>query len=199
MSDPEGRDRGSEPIMWAKMVRCAEFLRDFSDYRDGLMDPATHSRMDAHVAGCSACAGYIRVFDAGVKQLRSVPSVEPSYDFLPRLQHRIYRLEERRAFWRRAMNSAPPLVVAGALVMLLGVMGLWTGDRGGAPLVELPPVVANAPRPADPVHALFRSGPLLAPEYGRGLIQPAAHSLVYRYAPIRAQRVANAETYGSRR
>jgi anti-sigma factor RsiW len=166
------------------MVSCAEFLRDFSEYRDGYMDPAGSAAMEAHHAGCAACARYSRVLDKGIEELRSLPGIEPSYDFHARLQHRIYNLEERARFGRREGAGTSALLVA-VLIVLMAAVGWWPERRPSVAVVELPPVAASVPKKADDVHALFRPGPLLTPRIeATRVMNPAGSTVFFRYAPL---------------
>jgi anti-sigma factor RsiW len=143
------------------MFSCADFLREFSEYRDGRMTPAERSAVEAHLGECDACARYAEVMEAGVEQLRALPPLEPSYDFLSRLQHRIYHLEdERAAIGSRSASGASAgfVVAAAAVIALAAALPLI---RSQPAVLELPPVAASAPQAREAVPALFRDGPLL--------------------------------------
>lgn len=143
------------------MLNCSDFVREYSDYRDGRVDPVRRAEMEAHLAGCSSCARYDRVVVAGVDELRSIPEIEPSWEFLPRLQHRIFHLEDGLSPWRRSERSAMSPAFVLLLVLLIGAAAWVPTLRRQAALVELAPVAAVAPAPEPDVHTLFREGPLL--------------------------------------
>src|SRR5690606_20193659 len=95
-------------------------------------------------------------------------------DFLPRLQHRIYHLEDERAgFTSRGGSggSAGFALVAAALIALAALSPLLHSRPA---VLELPPVAAGAPEVHEAVPALFREGPLL--------IDDRALSVYYRYS-----------------
>jgi hypothetical protein len=143
------------------MVNCADFLREYSNYRDGLVDTTSRAAIETHLSICSDCARYDRVVSAGVVQLRALPQVEPSSDFLPRLQHSIYHLQDERAWWARRDTSATSVGFVILLVFLIGTAA-WIPTIGqSVPVVELPPVAAAAPPEVEQIHTLFREGPLL--------------------------------------
>lgn len=99
---------------------CQDFLARYSEFVDGELDPRRAARMQEHLVDCAACARYDRVVRQGTEIARGLPEVEPSYDFFPRLQHRIYNLEEDLRSRRDASTTgaAVSLAVAGALALL---------------------------------------------------------------------------------
>jgi hypothetical protein len=78
-------------------VRCREFLDAHSDFLDGLLSEGEATRFELHREVCASCGRYDRTVRDGLQLLRTLPEIEPSDDFLPRLQHRIYHLEDQRA------------------------------------------------------------------------------------------------------
>jgi hypothetical protein len=169
-------------------VSCAEFLRDYSDFRDGYMGPAEGAEMEAHLAGCVTCSTYVELLDEGVGQLRSLPEIEPSYDFLPRLQHKLFHLEEDQAWRLQPEASATSVGFVITLVMLIASAAWLPLVRPKPPLVVLAPVAAVAPRSQPEVHALFREGPLLTDTVEERTVDPwvsmATNALYSRYTPL---------------
>jgi hypothetical protein len=167
------------------MVSCSDFLRDYSDYRDGLLNPVPGAAMRAHLTACASCGRYDRVLGDGVAQLNALPPIEPSDDFLPRLQHRLFHLEEEKAWWARPGSSGTSAGFVVLLVLLIGVAAWLPLLRPSVPLFELPAVAAAAPQRPDAVHALFRAGPLLVPAAdGNRLASSSSNTVFFRYTPI---------------
>ncbi len=167
------------------MVHCSDFIRKYSDFRDGLLSGAAHEAFTRHARECDRCARYDRVVSGGVAVLRDLPEVEPSSDFLPRLQHRVYHIEDRAALLKSLKSSAPPLAFVGVALVLLGSVAYLT-DSGAAPAtVELPPVMAAAPKKEYPVGTLFRAGPLLEPELPAARAS-ATNTVFFQYTPLGA-------------
>lgn len=147
------------------MVHCQEFRENYSDFRDGLMSTPRMEALQAHLDACSSCARYDRVVQQGAALLRDLPPVRLSDDFMPRLQHRLYHLDDELAVQRgRASDASVPLMVAIAAAMA-AIAWLPTA-RPRPPVVQLPPAVAHAPHPPKRVPVLFRTGPLLTPGAG---------------------------------
>jgi len=185
------------------MESCSEFLRDYSDFRDRLMEAGRVGAMEAHLAGCPSCARYDRVVSEGVEELLGAGEVEPSYDFLPRLQHRLYNVEEEAARWSRRDNSGTSVGFVALLGLLIAAAAWLPLMRSPVALMELPPVAAAAPRPSAEasIHALFRAGPLLGPEPRQPATpapNAAASTVFFRYSPMGAQAGFVSET-GPRR
>ncbi len=67
-------------------MRCSEFLRRYSDFRDETIDdPLVRRRFIAHMSLCGRCARYQEVIDLGVSLLRSADQIEASPRFYARL------------------------------------------------------------------------------------------------------------------
>lgn len=99
---------------------CQDFLARYSEFVDGAMEPTEAARWSDHLAECASCSRYDRVVRTGTDLVRGLPEIEPSYDFFPRLQHRIYNLDDDlRSQHRSSMSSAVvSLAVAGTLALL---------------------------------------------------------------------------------
>lgn len=146
------------------MFSCAEFLERFSEFRDGYMSPEDRTVVEDHLTGCERCSRYLRVYDAGLTHLRALPAVEVSDDFMPRLQHRLYHVDDERMVWRRNGSGASTAFVV-TVVLLISVAAWLPLARRGPPTVELPPIAAHPPRQQIAVPRLFHAGPLLIEDF----------------------------------
>jgi hypothetical protein len=166
------------------MVDCSQFLDGYSDFRDGLLQGAVLKEYEEHLSVCSSCSRYDRVVGRGAQIFRELPPLDPSYDFLPRLQHRIYHLEEEtRRSGRRASGTSVALTLA--ITVMLGMAAWAPTVRPRPAVVELPPVAAHAPHRAAPVPVLFRAGPLLAPVAQPVAVSaPPVSTLFFQYSPL---------------
>lgn len=99
-------------------VGCDEFLAHHSEYLDGFLTPVAAARLDAHATACGSCARYDRIVRKGIDLVRDLPDAAPSADFEMRLQHRIFHMEDARAFQPRAAGAAAALGVAAAIALL---------------------------------------------------------------------------------
>ncbi|WP_419859311.1 hypothetical protein [Candidatus Palauibacter irciniicola] len=82
----------------------------------------------------------------GLAAWRALPRVTTSPDFLPRLQHRLYHVDESpKRSWRGQVGRAAAIALASAGLFTLGV------SNGSQPMlveVQLPPVMADVPQEA---------------------------------------------------
>ncbi len=143
-------------------MSCDEFIQGYSEYRDGILPDEVKVRFDGHLAGCDRCARYHSVVERGVGLWCELPGAEPSPDFLPRLQHRLYHIDDAaRLTSRRALGSAA--LVAVASVGLLAVTWLPFATRMTLE-VELPPVAVRLPAAPMAVRppSLFEEGPYVS-------------------------------------
>lgn len=100
-------------------MTCQEFLARHSDYVDGVLEAEEAVHWAAHVSTCPRCARYDRLVRDAQQLVRRLPEVEPSHDFFPRLQHRIYNLEDELRDRRPAgIGAMLSIAVAGTLAVL---------------------------------------------------------------------------------
>jgi anti-sigma factor RsiW len=127
-------------------MECDEFLDGYSEYLDGLLSPSRAEAFEAHVEGCECCARYHRVMQRGLALCRDLPNVHGSPDFLPRLRHRIYHLEDGIPMSSVRPGGSAALVAVAAVGLLAFA---WLPFATSVPVeVELPAVAARAPEPS---------------------------------------------------
>lgn len=168
-------------------MTCSEFLQSFSDYYDGTGCDSVRREAEEHLDDCTDCRRYAETFDRGRRLLRSFPQVEVSDDFRPRLQHRIYHLEDGEALKRGMLGSASGTTAATALGMaVLLVFAAWSPTLFEEPEVELSPIVVSSPR-ANPTGLRLRPLELLprgdAPLNRRDLWQHP-NALLFQHSPL---------------
>jgi hypothetical protein len=146
-------------------MRCDDFIQSYSDFRDGTVTEESRSVYERHLAECARCRRYDRVVTGGVMLYSELPPHQVSPDFMPRLQHRIYHLEDAtRLTTKRTVGSAALVAVAG--VGFLAVTWLPFATRMSVE-VQLPSVTVEAPAPAYAEESdLFRADQRLFPETG---------------------------------
>lgn len=128
-------------------MTCSEYVLGFSEIYDGTASAEAVRLADEHVASCEACRRYRHVVERGSQVLRALPAPEVNEDFVPRLQHRLYHVDQDALLHRHSHSGATALAVLGMSVLLIAVA--WAPAlRPVAPVVELAPIVVNAPPPA---------------------------------------------------
>lgn len=170
-------------------MTCSEFLQSFSEYYDGTGSESLCRGAEEHLAGCADCRRYLETFNRGRSLLRSFPEIEVSDDFHPRLQHRIYHLEDGEVLKRGMLGSASGTTAVTALGMaILLVFAAWSPTLLTLePVVTLSPIVVSGP---DMRSFGLRLRPLdLEPEdaspldEGRNLWQHP-NALLFRHSPL---------------
>lgn len=145
---------------------CAEFLQGYSDYSDGLRTPEQLRDFESHLHQCPTCARYDRVVRQGIDLFRQLPRPDASPDFLPRLRHRLYHIDDHTVLGSRLGGGAA--LVAMAAVGLLAVV--WLPFAGKIPVeVELAPVAVTVPASSAEVPSLFSTGPFVTPVIYEGV------------------------------
>jgi len=121
-------------------MNCSDYVANFSDHLDGGASAEDVRAMEAHVAECGACRHYREVVERGSALLRSLPEPELSEDFGPRLQHRLYHVDE--ASLEGATSATPAMTVLGMAILLTAVA--WSPALlGGSPEVQLEPIIVD--------------------------------------------------------
>lgn len=123
-------------------MECKGFLERFSEFYDG--EAADARVFEQHATECAGCRRYAETVTRSLALLRTIPGVAVCDDFHPRLQHRIYHLQEDLA---RRRHGAPftRLGVAFAATILLA-LAVWGPELvRTTPEVALPPIVVSAP------------------------------------------------------
>jgi anti-sigma factor RsiW len=143
-------------------MNCTDFVARSSDFFDGSAPDGEMSLMEAHLRECASCRRYAAVYEQGTSLLRSLPEPELGEDFEPRLRHRIFHVDDRRALLDNSGSATPALSVLG-LAVLLTVVAWSPLLREEPPMVDLAPIVVDhvdQPAPAP------RSAPASAVAFG---------------------------------
>lgn len=148
-------------------MQCTAFLQGYTDFRDGRLAPDREAEFRAHIEACSACERYDRVLRSGIELLSELPEPELSDDFMPRLRHRLYNVDQG------VLDSSSNRFLGSAALVAVAAVGLlalfWLPFAATVPVeVELPAVAAERPpeqlvTDEEQVPSLLRSGPFVQP------------------------------------
>ena len=151
------------------------------------------------MAACGKCARYQEVVSRSVALLQVMPRAELAESFRPRLQHRLFHLDDGGAVARPGRGSATPAVTVLGMAILLTAVA-WSPTIGsGVPEVELPAIVVSGPPLLDPLldplfDQLFDPDAAGPRPVSSGVPSPSglfpgglwsdAKSLLYEYSPM---------------
>ena len=172
---------------------CKEYLARFSEFYDNRAEPGASREMEAHRAGCSGCRKYSKTLESGTEILRALPPLEIPVDFRPRLDHRIYHLEDGASIARESLGTGATSVSVLAIAILVALSAWSPVMSVTAPAPELPPVVV-----VDPPPPTFTPGPT-SPTFSRNLslfsgteyqnaVWGSSHEVLFEYSPIADRR-----------
>lgn len=123
-------------------MNCTTFVARFTDYLDGVLSSADGRAMEQHLEGCVSCVRYKNVVEHGRSVLLSLPVPELRDDFSSRLEHRLLHVADEQVLPDEVASRAPALAVLGIAVLLTVVA--WSPLLlGGAPVVQLAPIVVD--------------------------------------------------------
>jgi hypothetical protein len=122
-------------------MRCLEFLRHYSSFRDGLVaDRSFIEAMEAHLATCGTCARYHASVTRGVDLLKRSEGIEPSPDFRRRLRGKLATPSAEAPILPAPAGVAAALMFAAALT-------LGAYEIGARRTAAVPKTLAAAPQP----------------------------------------------------
>ncbi|MEJ2203550.1 MAG: zf-HC2 domain-containing protein [Gemmatimonadota bacterium] len=125
-------------------MTCSEFVARFSEYYDGTAPEEYVRRADEHLAACPNCCRYQQVVERGAGLLRRLPTPDLPEDFRPRLQHRLFHVDDPAVPGGATSSVSTVLAVLGMAVLLAGVA--WSPAlRPRAPVIDLPPIEVSSP------------------------------------------------------
>lgn len=128
-------------------MQCNDFLRLYSDYRDGLIrDARVVGQFGLHLATCAACGRYDASVRSGVQALRRASvDMEPTPGFGDRLRRRIAAGAEAET---PATSAAAGMA---ALLMLAAALALVIHERSSRTAASpAPRMAAQPPRTTSP-------------------------------------------------
>ncbi len=141
-------------------MTCSDFVACLSEYLDGMASEEDHREVEDHLTSCPSCRRYYDVVVRGVELLRTLPEPELTRDFVPRLKHRIYHVDERSLLDGHASSAAPGLTVM-AMAVVLAVVAWAPTLKPAAPEVELPAIEVSSP-PSAPRYRMAPAYPFNA-------------------------------------
>lgn len=174
---------------------CSELIASFTDYIDGSAPSHEVRAMEAHLAHCDSCRRYKAVLQHGSSLLQTLPPAELREDFAPRLQHRLYHVQEEGSLSDHVTSGAPALTVLGIAVLLTAVA--WAPMlRASAPLVQLEPIVVDrAPSRLQPAPVALPPGTRSSPEDKELDEDLWDDARLYEYSPLHRRYQSDAVRY----
>lgn len=144
------------------------------------MEPSRAATVEAHLRSCPSCSRYARVVEQGVGEYRAAFAVEPSVDFIPRLQEQLLVVDLETRMYGRPESSVTSAGVVLALVLLIATAAWIPVLRSRTAAMQLPPIAAHAPG-ADVFYSLFRNPTLVVPA-APSYVQDGA--VIFRHASL---------------
>lgn len=169
---------------WVQM-NCSQVVDNFSDYLDGAASDEHAAAIEGHLESCPECSRYSTVLKRGARLLRSLPEPELREDFVPRLQHRLFHVDNERAVQAHGASGAPALTVLGIAVLLAAIA--WSPTFfSGSPVVQLDPIIVDRAPTASVVRPVSATPPgTFSTKSPADLMEGLwANTLLYDYSPL---------------
>jgi hypothetical protein len=148
-----------------RLMDCREFREKHVGFVDDILPAIEMEEMNRHLQTCLRCSRHDTAVRRGLLIVRNLPRIEPSPDFMARLNE---RLEELQRVAVRTEMASPYRLTTGSFatlaagLALIGYVALEAMSRFASPTaLTLPPVVATAPE--------TRTSPLTNPAYIAGI------------------------------
>jgi len=124
-------------------MTCSKYSKNFPDLIDGNPLEEDLRAFEEHLRECPACSHHRYVLEQGSALLRTLPEPKLSENFLPRLWHRLYHVDNQRAL-RSSTFATMPVVVLAVAVILMAVSWLPI-FRDATPEMALETVIVQQP------------------------------------------------------
>ena len=164
-------------------MNCSDYVAHCSDHLDGLLPEADRRAFEEHRSQCLPCRRYAMVLEQGATLLHALPEPELAEDFVPRLQHRIYSVDEEQTV-ARGTSATPAMAIVGMALLLTAVAwapALWNT----VPVVVMEPIVVDEePSASRPIRAMPANLPPPEPLSEMGGLFDDGQALMYEYSPL---------------
>ena len=110
-------------------MNCRSFRKLHVTYVDGLLDERQSVKMDAHLDECERCARWNTAIRRGLLVARNLPTIQPSPDFMARLQVRLATpdassgtpptIPARTGYQKLAVRTAVAVAIAVSAVIMV--------------------------------------------------------------------------------
>ncbi len=100
-------------------MTCSKYFKNFSDLIDGHTAKEDVRAFEEHLNECSACSRHRRVIEQGSALLRALPRPKLSENFVPKLRHRLYHVDDQHSLRSPASVAMPAALLATAVVLMI--------------------------------------------------------------------------------
>lgn len=166
-------------------MHCSEFLHRFSEFYDAPASAPIRKIAEAHMDECEGCANYEEIISRGVKILRTMPRVDLPESFHPRLQHRLFHIEDDNEFPSKGDNPVVSVVKAFVFAVIIMIIAWLPRILNDTPEVIIPAIiVSNPPKPETSLSNDDWVFPVRAPVNLNNGLWSDPNSLLYEYSPM---------------
>ena len=124
-------------------MTCSKYFKNFSDLIDGNTAKEDVRAFEEHLNECSACSRHRRVIEQGSALLRALPRPKLSENFVPKLRHRLYHVDDQHPLRSPASVAMPAALLATAVVLM--IVSWLPILRDATPEIALETVVVEQP------------------------------------------------------
>ena len=176
-------------------MTCSEYFKNFSDFIDGNTAEEDVRAFEEHLNECAACSRHRRVIEQGSALLRTLPKPKLSENFVPRLRHRLYHVDDQYSLRSAASVATPAALLAMAVILI--IVSWLPVFRDATPEIALETVVVEQP----PLQVM-RQPSVMSPSSSGFVVYPfadvseralsdfrqelltEAHALLFEYSPL---------------
>jgi len=106
---------------------CTFICEQFTEYKDGSLSVEIQSRVEAHLASCSACHAVFQQIDQVLSQLHHLQPIQTNPNFTNDLMSKVRQLDQKN-LWQQIYQSSYSRVagyaIAAGLVAAIG-LNIW--------------------------------------------------------------------------
>lgn len=138
-------------------MNCEELQTRLSDYLDKSLDTISTKSIEVHLASCPLCRAEAAALNDCIRQVSSLPTVEPPLGFAQRVMAHVHEIETRPNIWQRFFFPLKTKIpIQATAVVLIGALAVVLSQKQDQ--------LKNQETPATSVPAMTSASPLDEPK-----------------------------------
>ena len=107
-------------------MNCQEVQAQLSDYLEKALPIADLNIIDAHLSACAPCRMETDYLSECIRQVASLPIVDPPIGFTQRVMARVREINEKPGFWERWLFPLRiKIPLQATAVVLVGILAVY--------------------------------------------------------------------------
>ena len=111
-------------------MNCEELQTRLSDYLDKSLDTISTKSIEVHLASCPLCRAEAAALNDCIRQVTSLPTVDPPLGFTQRVMAHVHEIEKRPNIWQRLFSPLKTKIpLQATAVVLIGALAVFLSQK----------------------------------------------------------------------